>query len=337
MKLPGFIPSFFVAAVILLTPLQSVRGQNRIDIWTTDNGLPQNSVTGLTQTPDGYIWFTTNDGLVRFDGVQFKIFNKSNTPEITTNRMAGAFADRSGRLWMQTEHGGTLFYEKGVFHTAVKPGSLPPGLRSPFFNDPAGGVIFHVHYDQQHYQHYRYQDGNFVPFKAEGLSEDTLVVLVDGEGGLWFADERGFRLVKDGKIKSYDVGEMGAAGTYKIAYEDGQRGVWLGYANEQTRKQSLHRVKNGRLQSFNLPFAPVSHFTEDLAGNLLLSVYTKGIYQIDKETLAADEPTNQRRARAGLGDRGNIKHYQRPPLSRPRRRHVGRHEQGVGSADAANH
>jgi ligand-binding sensor domain-containing protein/signal transduction histidine kinase len=292
MKLASFIPLFFVTPIVLLTPLLNIQAQNRIDTWTTDNGLPQNSVTGLAQTPDGYIWFTTNDGLVRFDGVQFKVFNKSNTPEITTNRMAGAFADKSGRLWMQIEDGGTLFYEKGVFHVAVKPGSLPPGLRSPFFNDPAGGVIFHVHYDQHHYQHYRYQDGNFVPFKVEGLSEGSLLVLVDRGGGLWFAAEKGFRLVKVGKIKNYDFGEFGTVGTYKTAYEDGQGGIWLGYANEQRRIQSLQRVKNGSLQSFKLPSAPVSHFAEDLSGNLLLSVYTKGIYRIDKESLAADEPIN---------------------------------------------
>src|SRR5918998_3587151 len=155
MKLASFIPLFVVTPIVLLTPILSTQAQNRIDTWTTDNGLPQNSVTGLTQTPDGYIWFTTNDGLVRFDGVQFKVFNKSNTPEITTNRMAGAFADKSGRLWMHTEDGGTLFYEKGVFHVAVKPGSLPRGLRSGFYNDPAGGVIFHVNYDQHRYRHYR--------------------------------------------------------------------------------------------------------------------------------------------------------------------------------------
>ncbi|HEV2801703.1 MAG TPA: two-component regulator propeller domain-containing protein [Pyrinomonadaceae bacterium] len=292
MKSASFIPLFFVIPLVLLTPLLSIQAQNRIDTWTTDNGLPQNSVTGLTQTPDGYIWFTTNDGLVRFDGVQFKVFNKSNTPEITTNRMKGAFADKSGRLWMQIEDGGTLFYEKGVFHVAVKPGSLPPGSRSQFFNDPAGGVIFHIHYDPHHYQHYRYQDGNFVPFKVEGLSEDSFLVLVDRGGGLWFADEKGFRLFKDGKIINYDFGEFGTADTYKTAYEDGQGGIWLGYANEQRRIQSLHRVKNGRLRSFQLPSAAVSHFAEDLSGNLLLSIYTKGIYRIGKESLAADEPVN---------------------------------------------
>src|SRR5215813_14568099 len=112
MRFGRLIPLFFIIAAAFFTPLRRVDAQNRVDTWTTDNGLPQNSVTGLTQTPDGYIWFTTNDGLVRFDGVRFKVFNKSNTPEIPTNRMAEAFADKSGRLWVHTEDGGILRYEK---------------------------------------------------------------------------------------------------------------------------------------------------------------------------------------------------------------------------------
>src|SRR5215813_9363751 len=50
------------------------------DIWTTDNGLPQNSVTSILQTHDGFLWLTTYDGLVRYDGVQFRIFNAANAP-----------------------------------------------------------------------------------------------------------------------------------------------------------------------------------------------------------------------------------------------------------------
>jgi pimeloyl-ACP methyl ester carboxylesterase len=84
MKFGRFIPLFFVMAAAFLTPLRHVDAQNRIDTWTTDNGLPQNSVTSLTRTPDGYIWFTTNDGLVRFDGVRFKVFNKSKRSNMST-------------------------------------------------------------------------------------------------------------------------------------------------------------------------------------------------------------------------------------------------------------
>ena len=77
------------ATLVCLALVPDAGGQYRLDSWTTDNGLPQNSVTGLTQTPDQYIGFTTNDGLVRFDGVRFKVFNKSNTPSGNDYRFTG--------------------------------------------------------------------------------------------------------------------------------------------------------------------------------------------------------------------------------------------------------
>src|SRR5438045_3012156 len=49
--------------------------QYHFDVWTTDNGLPQNSVSAILQGRDGFLWFTTNDGLVRYDGVRFTVFN----------------------------------------------------------------------------------------------------------------------------------------------------------------------------------------------------------------------------------------------------------------------
>ena len=61
MKLARFIPLFPIIMVILLTTLVSSDDQHRVDTRTTDNGLQQNSLTGLTQTEDGYIWFTTED------------------------------------------------------------------------------------------------------------------------------------------------------------------------------------------------------------------------------------------------------------------------------------
>src|ERR1051326_1367638 len=38
--------------------------------WQTDDGLPQNTVTGIAQTPDGYLWLATQGGLARFDGLR---------------------------------------------------------------------------------------------------------------------------------------------------------------------------------------------------------------------------------------------------------------------------
>src|SRR5271165_587698 len=47
--------------------------------WQTEEGLPQNSVTALVQTRDGYLWLGTYGGLVRFDGVRFTVFDSDNT------------------------------------------------------------------------------------------------------------------------------------------------------------------------------------------------------------------------------------------------------------------
>ncbi|MFN0122425.1 MAG: two-component regulator propeller domain-containing protein, partial [Blastocatellia bacterium] len=85
---------------LLVIPCQA---QYRFDHWTADNGLPQNSVRDIVQTRDGYLWMTTFDGLVRFDGVRFTVFNKSNSPGIVTNRFVRLFEDAQGDLRASTE------------------------------------------------------------------------------------------------------------------------------------------------------------------------------------------------------------------------------------------
>src|SRR5690349_12080397 len=69
------------------------------EVWTMDNGLPQNAVLSLKQTRDGYLWVGTSEGLVRFNGVDFSVFNPSNTPELPQASSASFFEDRDGALW----------------------------------------------------------------------------------------------------------------------------------------------------------------------------------------------------------------------------------------------
>jgi hypothetical protein len=92
------------ALFVLWLSTTTAHAQYRFDHWTADNGLPQNSVRDIVQTRDGYLWMTTFDGLVRFDGVRFTVFNKSNTPGLASNRFFNLFEDRSapgiyGRHW----------------------------------------------------------------------------------------------------------------------------------------------------------------------------------------------------------------------------------------------
>src|SRR5687768_6855534 len=75
------------------------------EVWLTENGLPQNTVHSIAQTKDGYVWIGTEEGLARFDGVKFTIFDKQNTPLLKSNYIRTLLADRQGALWIGTAQG----------------------------------------------------------------------------------------------------------------------------------------------------------------------------------------------------------------------------------------
>ena len=86
-------------------PAASLLQEYRITKWETDDGLPENSATAMVQTPDGYLWFGTFNGLVRFDGVKFTVFNPANTPELPSSGIVNLHLHKSGRLWISTDKG----------------------------------------------------------------------------------------------------------------------------------------------------------------------------------------------------------------------------------------
>jgi ligand-binding sensor domain-containing protein len=101
------------------------RAQYRFDTWTTNDGLPQNQINDITQTHDGYLWLTTFNGLVRYDGVRFKVFNPGNTKGLKTSRLLDLSEDPGGSLWITTEHSGVVRYKYGEFKTYTSRDGLP--------------------------------------------------------------------------------------------------------------------------------------------------------------------------------------------------------------------
>src|SRR5579864_3674638 len=98
----------------------------QFDVWQTDEGLPQSTVTSIAQTRDGFLWLGTQNGLVRFDGVHFEVFNHNNTPAIKNDRMARLFEDRQGALWVSGEQGELLCLRDGRFTSYEVPGKGTP-------------------------------------------------------------------------------------------------------------------------------------------------------------------------------------------------------------------
>src|SRR5581483_1257926 len=107
--LAGLCPS----AALALDPHRSLR-QYVHRVWQTEQGLPQNTVFAIAQTPDGYLWVGTQEGLGRFDGVRFTIFDPTNTPALAGNTLVALRADLHGALWIATEDG-LVRYQSGGF------------------------------------------------------------------------------------------------------------------------------------------------------------------------------------------------------------------------------
>ena len=86
-----------------------------VDVWTSEKGLPDSSVSAITQTPDGYLWIGTYNGLVRFDGVRFVIFDPANTPALADAGVRKLSVDEQGTLWINTADGSLTSLHHGVF------------------------------------------------------------------------------------------------------------------------------------------------------------------------------------------------------------------------------
>ena len=92
-----------LAALAFVRPAVAAEVPFLVDVWGTEDGLPQSSVIALTQTRDGYLWLGTLNGLLRFDGKSFTRFNVNNTPGLPDNRIVFLFEDSRQTLWVGTE------------------------------------------------------------------------------------------------------------------------------------------------------------------------------------------------------------------------------------------
>lgn len=98
---------------------RTAAAQFQLDLFTTEHGLPQSSVSAIVQTRDGYLWLATYDGLARYDGARFVVFNRAGEPGIRSNRFTVLYEDRDGNLWAGTEEGMLTRHRAGQFITFI--------------------------------------------------------------------------------------------------------------------------------------------------------------------------------------------------------------------------
>lgn len=119
----------FMLIIFLLlwgVDLQAQHSSYSVVHFTTEDGLPQNSVTCIQFDKWGYCWLGTEDGLVRFNGNSFTVFNSDNTPGLTRNRIRLGAKDAAGNLFFQNDKVEHLEVGALALHTAPVPVSIEP-------------------------------------------------------------------------------------------------------------------------------------------------------------------------------------------------------------------
>jgi ligand-binding sensor domain-containing protein/signal transduction histidine kinase len=235
--------------------------------WQTENGLPQNTVHCVIQTRDGYLWAATEEGLARFDGLGFLVFDKENTPQLKTNDVRSVMQDRQGALWLSTAEGLVRLSDGGAASFTTEQG-LPSDDVELAYEDRAGGIWVGTAAGLA-----RFSAGAFQNFTArDGLAAGSVqAIFEDGEGTLWVGTTEGLSRFKDGKFLSFDAGDRkvgdASAGVGVEAIEQGADGcLWLGTTD------GLSCYKDGRFRNYStrdgLPNDRVISLRADRRGGL---------------------------------------------------------------------
>jgi diguanylate cyclase (GGDEF)-like protein len=197
-----------------------------LQTWGMNEGLPQNTIAAIVQTRDGYLWLGTQEGLARFDGVRFTVFDRANTPELGHNTVWRLYEDRAGRLWIGTVGGGLTVREGSRFTRYGEAQGLPSDQISSILEDRRGRIWVGTNGAGL----VRLDSGRFVREEAlSGLPSRFVTALAeDARGRLWIGSEAGLSVLDGNELRTFTRkdGLVEDVVTALVAGRDGS--LWVG-------------------------------------------------------------------------------------------------------------
>lgn len=209
--------------------------------WQQEDGLPQASVNAIAEDHDGYLWLGTEEGLVRFDGLELTVFNRRNTPELRSHAVRALLADRRGRLWIATRSGLALF-EDGRFARPAPADGLAEAELQALYEDAEGFLWIGTRTGL-----YRF-DGESVQrwTRADGLAHDAVWAIGEEPlGVLWIGTELGLQRFANGRFDTAAQPDLLAGLQVRALRRDRRGGLWIG------TRDGLYLLADERLTSFS--------------------------------------------------------------------------------------
>lgn len=250
--------------------------QYRLDSWQSEKGLPQDTVQSLLQTRDGYLWVGTQEGLARFDGVRFRVWDERTTPELRSGSVASLLEDSKGRLWIGLS-GGVARLEAGTF-TNLEAG-LAQGVTAWSFCETPNGDVW-VATSGAGLLRFRGNEKKALT-TADGLpSNDLRSICRDRAGDLWVGTSgKGVFRMRGEAITVVDTSNGLSSDVVRSVVPRADGGIWVGTAGgglQAVREEG--RIGVSRVAG--LPTEQVSALHEDREGTLWVGTWGGGIARV---------------------------------------------------------
>ena len=231
----------FVAGAFALDATKPI-DRHMIDVWQNETGLPQNSVLAILQTRDGYVWLGTQEGLARFDGVRFTVFDRANTPAFHSNHVQALLEDRQGNIWVATYGGGLVRQSGGKFTRYSTADGLPHDTIRTLYLNRDGDLLIGTNGGLS-----RFRDGRFTTILStnNGLASDEVVSLFeDVDRTLWVGTYGGgLHRWKNGALTHYGTENGLSNDKVWSVVRDREGNLWIGTRGGLNRLNNLVQLR----------------------------------------------------------------------------------------------
>lgn len=203
-----------VLAALVTYPLLAQAGLDWMTgrTWRMRDGLPDQVVQAVAQTPDGYLWLGTKLGLVRFDGTYFLDYGAASAQALHEFGVGCILVARDSTLWLGTQGGGVVHLAEGSGRTYTAADGLENGLVRALYQDDDGRVwagtdhgLFRLDPAKQGERFVAVSD------KTHLAGWGVHALIGDGAGGVWAGGSRLLHYFRDGRWEEIPLTSQSAS------------------------------------------------------------------------------------------------------------------------------
>ncbi len=230
--------NYFILLIIILLnfsakPLFSLDPDKNISqyihkSWEIKDGLPQNSVFSIIQSYNGYLWLATEEGIVRYNGNSFEVYNRYNVDEIKHNYFWCIIEDALNNLWFGSRGGGVIKYDFDSFFHIGKEDGLTDNFVLSILEDRIDGSLWIGTNGSGLNQ---YKDGNITQYTTKnGLINNFIGnIIQDEKGVIWIGTRNGINLLSGTDSMEAITTENGILNnTITELMIDKNKNIWVG-------------------------------------------------------------------------------------------------------------